>query len=383
MHAELQSLADQLAVDLDRSVLVEDSELRLLAASALVGVVDQSRRDSILMRRPTEGEKKLHRRYRIATTREPVRLAADEQLGTLARWCLPLRTHVLHGYLWLIDEPQLTDEQLRRASAAAALAVDLLASRRQERAGAARLLGDLLDGEESARRGAAARLLETGALADDPPFTVVAVHEGGDSHHDAAVLDALGARWEQNTRPGGVLATTHARRLVAVVTAGAAAGRPAAEALISAAEGDSTGLAMGAGAPVAVLADLGDQLGNARYAARVAAAAPEFGGTVDWARLGGYALFQEFEQTRNGVERLCPGATVLLHPRNAMYRTTVETYLATCGDSHLTAQRLHIHRSTLYWRLNRAEQMLGRSLGDATVRVDLHLALRLARLLAT
>lgn len=274
MHAELQLLADQLAVDLDRSVLVEDSELRLLAASALIGVVDQSRRDSILMRHPTEGEKKLHRRYHIATTRDPVRLAADEQLGTLPRWCLPLRDQVLHGYLWLIDEPALTDEQLH------------------------------------------------------------------------------GARTDVTVR----------------VTRG------------SAVRGDTEGLTLGAGAPVASLAELGDQLGNARYAARVAAAAPEFGGAADWERLGGYALLQHFEHGPGGAERLCPGMTVLLDPRQAMYRDTVETYLASCGDTQATAQRLHIHRSTLYWRLNRVEQMLGRSLGDATVRVDLHLALRLARL---
>jgi len=381
MHEGLQLLADQLAADLGRSVLIEDSSLRLLAASALLGVVDQSRKDSILMRRPADDVKRLHRRYRIATAREPVLLKADEQLHTLARWCIPLRTDVLHGYIWLIDEPRMTSEQLKRATTAATLALELLTLHRQERAHTSRLLNDLLNSETQTRRSAASRLLELGALSDEPPFTLVAVHNGHAPHRGVGELESLGKRLEQAIRPASVVTAVVDEQLVAVLTATATSCGSAADVVVTAARTATEDVAVGTGASVPTLTELGDQLDNARYAALVAASGPEFSGAADWERLAGYALFQHVEHTRASVERLCPGVLRLLEPGNSMYRDTVETYLATCGDAHDTAQRLHIHRTTLYWRLNRAEQLLDRPLADATVRFDLQLALRLTRLL--
>jgi purine catabolism regulator len=55
---------------------------------------------------------------------------------------------------------------------------------------------------------------------------------------------------------------------------------------------------------------------------------------------------------------------------------TVRTYLAHNGNSEAAAAALGIHRRTLGYRLDRAEEALARSLADPTVRAELWIALR-------
>jgi len=384
VYENLQLLADQLAADLGRSILIEDSSLRLLAASALLGVVDQSRVDSILLRRPDEMVKPLHRRYRIFSAREPVLLEADEELGTLARRCFPLRTgSTLHGFIWLIDEPPMSPEEVAQVESAAVVAARLFVRKGDDSADRGRLLNELVESSERVdRESAAARLLALGALSNEPPFTLVVLRESDARQRDAGEWVALSSRLERGVRRGAVVAGTRGAGVVAVLTAAAVGdGGEVADVLAGAVRPAAEKVAVGIAGRVDALASVGELMDNARYAAVVAARAPEFNGVADWHRLGGYALFQHVEQGPATIERLCPGAPRLLDPRHAMYRDTVETYLDTCGDAHETAQRLGVHRTTLYWRLNRAEQLMGMQLADASARLDLQLALRLAALL--
>lgn len=60
--------------------------------------------------------------------------------------------------------------------------------------------------------------------------------------------------------------------------------------------------------------------------------------------------------------------------------STLETYLDLAGNAHATAERLRLHRTTLYYRLQRVEQLAGTDLRDGGERLCLHLALKLARL---
>ncbi|MCU1655428.1 MAG: hypothetical protein JWO57_84, partial [Pseudonocardiales bacterium] len=48
------------------------------------------------------------------------------------------------------------------------------------------------------------------------------------------------------------------------------------------------------------------------------------------------------------------------------------------GDIAATAAELHIHRTTLYYRLERIEALTGVNLKTSRQRDDLHMALRLA-----
>ncbi|MFD2028038.1 PucR family transcriptional regulator [Promicromonospora aerolata] len=74
-----------------------------------------------------------------------------------------------------------------------------------------------------------------------------------------------------------------------------------------------------------------------------------------------------------GLEALLdlPGSAPLLH--------TLETYLELAGSAQATAEALHLHRTSLYYRLQRVEVLAGTDLKDGTERLALHLALKVAR----
>jgi purine catabolism regulator len=60
--------------------------------------------------------------------------------------------------------------------------------------------------------------------------------------------------------------------------------------------------------------------------------------------------------------------------------STLEAYLDQGGNGVATADALHIHRSTLNYRLQRITQLTGADLSDPTTRLNLHIALKQMRL---
>jgi hypothetical protein len=59
---------------------------------------------------------------------------------------------------------------------------------------------------------------------------------------------------------------------------------------------------------------------------------------------------------------------------------TLETYLDVAGNAQVTAERLNLHRTSLYYRLQRVEQLAGTDLKDGQERLALHMALKVARM---
>jgi hypothetical protein len=75
-----------------------------------------------------------------------------------------------------------------------------------------------------------------------------------------------------------------------------------------------------------------------------------------------------------------PGLEALLDlPEVAPLLRTLETYLELAGSAQATAEALHLHRTSLYYRLQRVEVLAGTDLKDGTERLALHLALKVAR----
>jgi purine catabolism regulator len=60
---------------------------------------------------------------------------------------------------------------------------------------------------------------------------------------------------------------------------------------------------------------------------------------------------------------------------------TLEAFFACHGNHVRTAQRLHLHRNTLLYRLDRARQVLGVELDDPETRLALHVALKIGRVI--
>ena len=67
-------------------------------------------------------------------------------------------------------------------------------------------------------------------------------------------------------------------------------------------------------------------------------------------------------------------------PSIVMLRSTLEAYLDNSGDVARTAAQLHIHRTTLYYRLGRLTAVHGVDLQDGLARTDLHLLLKMRRI---
>ncbi|GAA4686400.1 PucR C-terminal helix-turn-helix domain-containing protein [Promicromonospora umidemergens] len=75
-----------------------------------------------------------------------------------------------------------------------------------------------------------------------------------------------------------------------------------------------------------------------------------------------------------------PGLEALLDlPEAAPLLRTLETYLELAGSAQATAEALHLHRTSLYYRLQRVELLAGTDLKNGTERLALHLALKVAR----
>jgi hypothetical protein len=391
MQGELQSIVDAVAGRVGRAALVEDRHQQVVAYSAHAEPLDDVRRDSILTRHTTPEVIAWFRAAGVHRTRTPVRTPAAPELGLLPRVCLPIVHHdLLLGFMWFIDEDG--SMSARDIAAAAAAAEDVsrllhradllgdLASQREEEA-TRLLLSDLPE----ARERAAKELLEDGVLADDGPVTVLAVQPVGDRSPDDAARSGLEQALVLTRRWYGARSALHlVRRDHGVLLfSGEGAARPVAEHLAARRLPGVTRTVIGVGEPYPRLAEAITSYREAVRTARVAARLPALGDVASWSALGVYRVLSMVDEQRLDVRAVHPGLLRLLHSDGGqVLLETLETYLDLAGNAHATAERLQLHRTTLYYRLQRVEQLAGTNLKDGNERLCLHLALKMAHLAA-
>ena len=401
MQDELQRIVDAVASRVGRAALVEDRHQQVIVYSAQDEPLDPVRRSSILTRHaPPEVVARL-RAAGLHRARRPVRTPAAPDLGLLPRVCLPIRHHdLLLGFLWFIDaDGTMSDADIRTAARAADEVsrvlhrADLLGDLAAEReADAARAL--LSDTAETRER-AAKELLADGLVADDGPVTALAVQPVGGDVTGGVTGDAVRAALEDalvlTRRWYGVRSALHlvrrdhgtllvcgdapARRSAALVAGHLAGGLRAAARRLPAVRRVVVGL----GEAYPALADAAGSYREAVRSARVAARLPALGDVARWSELGVYRVLSMVDPP--DVPAVHPGLPRLLDADGGqVLADTLETYLDLAGNAHATAERLQLHRTTLYYRLQRVEQLAGTDLKDGHERLCLHLALKLARL---
>ena len=134
---------------------------------------------------------------------------------------------------------------------------------------------------------------------------------------------------------------------------------------------------IGAGGPVQGLTELS----VAKRQADIALSTVEDHGAACWAELSADALLAQFPHQVWADALMPSGAARLLADRAAAtLLPTLDTFLDCAGDVQRTAAELRVHRTTLYHRLSRVEQISGLSLRDGRDRLLLHLTLRLHHL---
>jgi len=388
--ADLQALVDSLAAALGRPVGVDDRRFRALAYSSHEAQVDAVRVASILRRQAPAEVVEWLESLNLAAAAGSRRLPGNQDLGMTARICVPLRFDgTLLGYLWLIDDPQpLTPQQLAEAERyAEQLALALHRTRGHETERARQLLEAILDGEVVALDGVGEEL-----LASAPAYAALvlsAVHAERPPVPEAVRVRLADAadQVRRGFDPGRLLVSAGGERVTCVLAcrSGEEVAR-CGEALLAAARealaGDPAWRPLvGSGEPAAELAELPRSRQQARDAQRVALALGRSGEHVGWEGLGAYRTVSSLLAGRSARELLPDSVRRLLAaPEAETLVPTLERYLDLGGDARAAAGRLFLHRSTLYSRLHRIEDVAGVDLRSGEDRLDLHLGLRLWRL---
>ncbi|MBS1869704.1 MAG: helix-turn-helix domain-containing protein [Actinobacteria bacterium] len=396
---ELQGVVDALAASLGRPVGVDDRRFRALAYSSHVDGVDPVRLASILQREAPREVTGWLESLGIGGAEGYVRVPANPDFGMAARVCVPIRFDgALLGYLWLIDEPEpLSEADLEESlRSTEELGVELFRLRRLEHDDRERerelllALAGRRDGADPAV--AATALVRDGFLATAPAYGVVvlaALHEAGQQAPDA-VRVRLAAAAEHARRavaPRHLLVLVAGERVAGVLAcSGEAELERRAQALVTeAAEnlhdygGWSAIAAVGdlRAAPAALPAAYAE----AELALGVERAAGGFGPLVRWSALGAYRMLARLGVGRDLAALVPPSLRRLLaSPEADVLVPTLACYLDHGGDARAAAAALFVHRSSLYGRLHRIEEIAGVDLHDGEDRLELHLGLRLRRL---
>jgi hypothetical protein len=387
VEAGLQEIVDALSVRLGRPVLVDDNDLRPLAYSIQFGDLDAVRTASILGRTAPDAARDSLFGHGIRGAVEPIRTPAHAAIGMEARICIPiLRGGRRLGFLWLIEDPPVSEDELALARAASIEAATVLQSeadtqldrRRREQ----ELLSALLS-HDSATSAAAASVLESDHYV--PPRPLIVLVGAG-----VAVPDAID-RFRARVPVKHALCGEIGGRATCVVGAQATMrGAQLAEALKSVVPetGGPSRQDQPHGAAWRVAAHVGEgdavpELSEARSSHRRALAALRVAierneELARWDDLRAYRLLTAlpstaFDDVPAGLKRLLEGG----HEQLVL---TLETYLDHAGDVKSTAAELWLHRTSLYYRLRRIEEVAGVDLNRGEDRLLCHVALRVSRL---
>lgn len=386
----VQRIVDVIGAQVDRPVLVEDPGLHVVAYSEHDRPTDTVRRNSILERHTSKDVVAWCRAAGVHASRRPVRVRPNRDLDFRTRVCVPVYAHdLLLGFVWFIDDNRsLTDKDLGAIDAQlSSLSAAMYDERPPNPPDSGRdpggALASLLDDPVGAES-AADRLLRDGVLEADGPTTVLVArftdHAPADHRLLARALDACRGR----IGPGQALAAV--RRDHAVVLLRSRADAYEAATRLRAASSHDAGRTrppvVGIGDTKSALVDAPRAYQEAKHAARIAVLVPPMGPVARWDRIGIYRALSGLDLDSVEIGTIHPGAGRLLVGDAANHElvATLEAYLDSAGNAAATSAALHLHRTTLYYRLQRIETLAGTDLKDGDERLCLHLALKLWRL---
>lgn len=329
---DMQAVVDDLASAVGLSVLIEDIDQHPVWWSTR-GAVDGTRMRTILDRRVEPVAAAVVPRLRLTQATKPVHTPAIPEADMWARWCMPVRYEGRAlGLLWVLDpDGTLTEADLPALVDCAELAAEAMVKTResaeQRRRQRDELIDRLLRGPD---QDAARELIH---LENLPPDARVQIE-----------APAAAGGWPL---PGSMSAHVVGSRARAATSGG----------------------------PMP-LAELGEAVRRAAAARRAVAAGARLD-AVSWDALGAWRFIAEAPDSLT-VAQVHPGAEALLgQPRDDL-TTTARVVLDHGGEVAPAAEELHVHRTTLYYRLNRITELTGVDLRSGAGRTSLQMALWLA-----
>ncbi|MFC8042209.1 PucR family transcriptional regulator [Nocardia sp. NPDC057353] len=391
---ELQRLVDTLAERLGRSVVLDDPEVNLLVASRHFGDADEQRVRAVLQRDvggPAIGHILAQG---VARWTAPGVIPARPDLGMDSRLCHPVRWQGrLLGLLLVIDADESITEPERQevVRTGRELAVLLLG----EALGQDRLRGeteavvaDLLGTDRPRRDAAVSALDRLGVLRVAGQVTVTVV----EPTPEPGVLDPTEIEPALRIATASV-ARSRSGRATGVVLGGrgvlletwdrppgterlreqAAALRDVVHRVLGT---DGSASAAGVGRPYQGPGEAYRSYDGALVALRAARRVAALDGLALAAELGPLDVVLRVPASEL-TTALVPEPLLALRAADPHGRllATLRSYLEHGGSAPATAAALHLHRTSLYYRLERIEQVTGVDLADGRVRLTLHLGL--------
>lgn len=341
----------------------------MVAYSPQYDNVDELRREAILTGSLRQEIVDWCNSFGIRTAQGPVRTPHDAERGFLGRVCVPIRyAGILVGFIWAIDDEERLNGPSLDTLLEAASPIGLLMYRARV---AQRLGSELLRGLVSTSSRLRTSAAEDPAVRDALPggmHAVIVVVRGGADPADieAAIRRRFARTFEFRTGEEMVV-------MVPVRPGETSTTRTLCETIL---QKDGTGAcAIGVSDPYESPVSLHLAYREAADAASIVGAFPGIGRIGEWSRLGSYRLLARAAAEGDAASvidrRLAP---VLADPELAL---TLETYLNLGCRPKETAEAIHVHRGTLYYRLSKIERLTGADLRSGDDRLSLHIGLKL------
>ena len=386
---QLQQAVDDLAARLRRSVVIDDATVRLVAISRHFGDEDEVRIRAVLQREAPD--KALGHVLAQGVTHWTTAgvIPPLPEIGMKARVCVPIRWRgELLGLLMVMDaDSTLTTGELGQITAAAEeMAPPLKAMLEEEEPGGEEALWGLISPLSLVRRQALSDLAErydTSRFSHVVALYFTAEVEGkATSHATMALTSSL--RVEARADPAAFLYAVRESSALVLLGVGSSASRRLianrATRIAARIEDLSAQRFTWIGGVGTVVDGLDFAVHTAEQAQLASSAAPGIvpGPVVFWDELGANASLLRIPANGRTPDALPSEVRRLLDiDSDGQLTTTVRAYLDHGGSSPDAAEALHIHRTTLYYRLGRVHELAGLDLADGRTRLALHVGLEL------
>jgi sugar diacid utilization regulator len=394
----VQDMIDSLAERLTRAVALVDPSISPLYISRHYGDQDHARIQSMLQREPSPELRRYILDSGVTRWRHADVIEGNESLGLKARLCVPLYgPGWLIGVLMVVDaDGQLTSEEVTEIThfgqkLTTQLHSDSLSTDRH-RVEDARRTRQLLDPTDPYHATAIASATE--AIGANMPYSTVSVIRV-DSSHETGVPTQAAMQIVMESLSRG----EHAERHFYIDVDATLAvllhvdSKPSADADLRAESdaitvdlrrllGPSSVVLVGVGHSDGGLSQAWEAHRRAKTALRAATRRAAQSTVAIWRELGIDALLLEIPDPSLRWSLVPPGLqTLVQRDTSGKLVETLRTYLDHVGSVSRTAEALHLHRTSLYYRLDQIGKLTGADLDDGRDRLLLHAGLHLIDLI--
>lgn len=393
---EVQAGVDDIATLLDAGVTLDDLTGHLIAYSAQRGNADDARVRTLLNREAPEEIRAWQAHHGTGTAVEPIVIPANADLKMQARICIPLiHRGVRTGLLFIIDPSAPADPtrigrtvvRIRdHLQLLATLLYEMASPHLDERHQRERQFVDACRGNPSALAGVATWRAVRSAKSLTLAVSIFAAEHGVGAVSEARAAQVRLSRQQAVSRYPSLIASsvhdTHAVvllrpddepnpavRLHRCLAGASRVGEPG---------GETPGrLYTGVAESVLAITELPRAYRHATIAAQTAAVEPEYGAVARWADIGAYRIIGTRMRTDGPVSELLE--TLIRADSSGELLNTLEVLYDHDDNIQAVADSLHLHRTSLYYRLNKIRSVLGIDPLNGAVRLELHVALKARR----